>query len=145
MAAALRPSARLRLAGAIFIVTVLLDQLTKYGAGVVGKTNLNPGVSFGFLQFFPSWILTGLLTVVVVLIAWQGWGFWRRHPVISGLFFGGAVSNLLDRWWLGSVRDWLPIPLVGMSNNIADYALAGAILLIALTLIRKPHEHTSSI
>lgn len=46
---------------------------------------------------------------------------WLNNPVASGLFFGGAVSNILDRMFFGAVKDWIKIPLFGIYNNLADW------------------------
>lgn len=131
--------------GVIILVTIAVDQLSKYLAPLAFQVSLNPGISFGWGNAMPSWILTGVLTVLIGVIWWLARSFWQRHLFITGLFFGGAVSNILDRWIWGAVRDWLPLPFTNIHNNLADYALAAAVLLIAYELGLKHHAYSDSI
>lgn len=134
----------MRLLVLILTITVLSDQVTKGWAHTQELVSFNPGISFGLGSLMPSWALTLLLTIFLVGIAWVGRSFWLKQPVVAGLFLGGALSNLIDRWLWGSVRDWLPIPLLNMTNNLADYALAIAVILIGYSLIRQ-HNHADTI
>lgn len=120
---------------------ILSDQLTKMWAYNQGWVILNPGISFGWLAGVPSSLILGLLTGLVVVLAWWSRRFWTRYTLAGGLFWGGALSNLLDRWWWGGVRDWLPVPGVKIHNNLADYALTVAILIVGYYLIRPSHDH----
>lgn len=115
----------------IMVGIILLDQFTKLLASVWGWASLNVGISFGWLSPLPPWLLTLCLFALLVGVWGITKGEWAGHPVAAGMFVGGAVSNLIDRILLGGVRDWLPIPMTTIHNNLADYAiLVGLILLI---------------
>lgn len=116
----------------IILSTIVIDQATKFLAGSFGMVTLNPGISFGWLSVFPSWALTLALMVLLLAVWWMTRSDWSTHPIAMGLFIGGAISNLLDRVIWSGVRDWLPVPLTAIHNNLADYAIAiGLLLLIA--------------
>jgi signal peptidase II len=132
--------------GVIILVTIAVDQLSKYLAPLVFQVSFNPGISFGWLQMLPSWALTAALIGCTGIIWWLGQAFWSQHSLLTGLFFGGAVSNIIDRLIWGAVRDWLPLPFTTIHNNLADYALAAAVLLIAYELgLKKHHAHSDSV
>jgi signal peptidase II len=79
------------------------------------------------------------LAVALAVTAMIGLAIYVRRLVRSGavpawaigLLLGGALSNLLDRLFLGAVQDWLATPWAVC--NLADLAvLAGAVgLLVA--------------
>ncbi len=106
-----------------FLLTIAVDQATKMNAALV---TLNTGISFGL---FPSSLLTFLLSGVLLLIAYQfGKLFFQVSPVLTGIFFGGSTSNLIDRALYGGVRDFLPIPFFSIHNNLADWAIILSLL-----------------
>ena len=96
----------------IFLI-VLLDQGTKYFFG--GQINL--GVSFSFLQISPI-ILVAMQLVLLFLVARM-----MRSNICVGLILGGGISNLVDRVLFGGVRDWMTLPVLGLHNNLADWAI----------------------
>lgn len=64
--------------------------------------------------------------------------FQLSPSVPLSLFLGGALSNIADRLWLGGVRDWLVIPGTRLYNNLADYAIAVAVIWLILIFWREP-------
>jgi lipoprotein signal peptidase len=128
------------------LVTIFfLDQVSKWWASSAGMSVvMNSGVSFGWLAGMEGiWLTIGL----VGLIFWLQfglWSQWRSTPVLAGMFFGGAWSNLLDRLFYNGVRDWMSIPVIGVRNNLADWAIVGsAILMLGMTYVRK--KNTDSV
>lgn len=114
-----------------FFGIVLLDQGTKY---LSPTYTLNPGISFGLFQ---SGILTALLGVILLGIAVKfGRQFLQVSEVATGIFFGASLSNILDRILFGGVRDFLPVPLLSVQNNLADWA----IILSLLWLFFRMHK-----
>lgn len=114
----------------VIVCTIIVDQMTKMAAGVNYAVTLNPGISFGWLSVIPTGILTLLLMGLLVSVWWVTRSDWATHPLAMGLFIGGSASNLVDRVWLGGVRDWLPMPLTNLHNNLADYAITVGLLLL---------------
>jgi signal peptidase II len=97
----------------------------------------NDGAIFGLFQ--DQALLFGVVSVaVVVAIVW----FHRssgRSPIMSialGLLLGGAVGNMIDRFRLGYVIDWVDAGIGDLrfyTFNVADAAITGAVLLLLLT------------
>jgi len=121
------------------VAVIAIDQLTKFFL-FSSEMTLNTGVSFSLLSFFPQWALV-LVLWGVLLVVWR-WDkeLWVRNQIATGMFFGAAVSNLLDRVLYGGVRDFLPVPLLGVENNLADYSLTIGLLLILFKEFRRQHE-----
>ena len=140
---------------------VLLDQATKLAAvsalkdggpfvlipGVFQLQYLeNRGAAFGLLQnariFFLAVTLIALAAVIYVLV---------RLPLKRGyivlrflmvLIAAGAVGNMIDRVFLGYVRDFLYFSLIDFPIfNVADiYVTCATILLILLLLFYYKEE-----
>ena len=146
-------------------MVIAFDQLTKWliqQTMVFGESlpispffNLvlvyNPGAAFSFLSSASGWqrelfIVIGLAAsgLIVYLM--------RRHandPVFCfalSLILGGAVGNVVDRFRLGPVVDFLDVHVGGYhwpAFNLADSAITcGAVLLIWDSL-RKPRVQRS--
>lgn len=109
---------------------LLVDQATKHVANKQGIVSLNPGISFGMFSaehpVISFLMLLGMGVIVSNLIQQH----WRKYPVSTGLFVGGAISNITDRIARGGVRDWLPVGPLPLRNNIADWAIFVAALLV---------------
>lgn len=101
-----------------FILLVFLDQGTKYLASSVV---INTGVSFGL--FSSSLLTLGLVGILISIAILWGKVISVQSPVAAGVFFGGAVSNIVDRLFYGGVRDFLSVPVLNVRNNIADWAI----------------------
>lgn len=129
----------------LLIGAILLDQVTKTwassmgGAGSFGAAgqmileqgNLNKGISFGLFSSFPSWLVIMVSIGILALLHNAFLSLWKKYPYVAMLFFAGGLSNAIDRVVLGGVRDWLPIPFIGLYNNVADWYIAIAVILIA--------------
>jgi lipoprotein signal peptidase len=124
----------------VFLVSLVFDQLTKLLAAAYLETSLNHGISFGWLANFPSEMMTALLVFLAMIMAYSLRREWRRRPVIAGLFWAGVVSNLLDRILLGGVIDWISLPYVEIKNNLADFYLAIALILLFIKELRSHSE-----
>lgn len=127
------------------LLVVVLDQISKYWAERVGNTTLNAGVSFGWLQTISAgWML------VLLSLVWMGVTYYlvktpNFNSLGRGLIIGGGLGNLIDRVLWGGVRDWLPIPGVNLTNNLADYALVIGCLVILMThYLSKPTKNVES-
>jgi len=113
----------------IFFLLLGLDQLTKYLATKTGLVHYNSGLSFGLGGGVPlSFLILGVLLILI-------WVF-RKIDLpnwFKSLFFAGAISNLVDRFlFMGQVRDWLPIPVFNLVNNLADWYIFSAVAIYVL-------------
>ncbi len=105
---------------------------------------LNPGVAFGILAGVPPgwrWLVTVfslaalllLCSLAVRIVPDGGW----LGPIALGLVFGGAAGNLLDRWRLGAVVDFIDLywrDYHWPAFNVADSAITVGVLLLAAEL-----------
>ena len=96
----------------------------------------NTGVSFGFLNDAPPWVVglvsTAALLAVVFLLIRTLPG--RTGRIAAALIVGGAVGNLIDRIALGSVTDFLDLPLIPPCN-VADIAITFGAITMAVGLL----------
>ncbi len=128
-------------AGIIF----LLDQFSKFIVGFsrfFGSIVINTGVSFGLLRSNHLLISTLLLLVLGILVVCVIQKNWRQHPIATGLFIGGALSNIVDRVQYGGVRDWLPVGIFSIKNNLADWAICIAAVWVVTAPLRKVAKTT---
>ena len=97
----------------------------------------NSGALFGL--FKDQALLFGLVSIGVVgLIVWFHGSSGRNTPlsVALGLLLGGAIGNMIDRFRLGYVIDWVDAGIGDLrfyTFNVADSAISVAILLLILT------------
>lgn len=121
----------------VWLLLVLLDQLSKLWASAQGFVVMNRGVSFAWLSAVSSeWLLIGLMLFGLGAI-WSLRQQLVRQPLAAGLVIAGITSNLFDRMWFGGVRDWLPIPLFDLRNNLADYALISGLIWLAAGELKR--------
>lgn len=115
---------------------VAADQISKAWASWAGWVHLNQGISFTLLSSAPSWfvnLLVGAILLAIVLMVWS----WRqhRHGYWLVAVLAAGFSNWLDRVLYGGVRDWLVVPVLHLKNNLADWYIAGSLVMLVFTLI----------
>lgn len=126
------------------LVVLIIDQSSKWWAMKEGRAVLNSGVSFGF--FDSSSILLPILLTFVMWIA-LGWMFrkeWRHMEYALVAVYAGSFSNVIDRIRVGGVIDFLPVPLLQVSNNVADWVIVMGLGYIFVKLLmndKNSHSH----
>lgn len=139
-------------------VAVLLDQLSKitmsrllsYGQSetITSYFNLvmvyNQGAAFSFLSNqggWQRWFFSALALGVSVFIVFmlKKNASQRMFCWSLSLILGGAVGNLIDRTALGSVTDFLDLPLLPPCN-VADVAITFGALTMALAILLTDDE-----
>jgi signal peptidase II len=143
----------------IAAIVILLDQVTKAvilrtmaigdSTTVNAVLNIvhwrNTGAAFSFLHAsdgWQRWLFVGLALVAAVFIVWLlgRHGSQRRFAWALSLILGGAIGNVIDRLWHGSVVDFIQVHWQNAtfpSFNLADSAITlGAALLILDELLR---------
>lgn len=94
----------------------------------------NSGALFGF--FRDQAVLFGIVSLGVVglILAYHGRSGRNLYlSVTLGLLLGGAIGNLIDRFRLGYVVDWIDMGIGDLrfwTFNVADAAVTTAILLL---------------
>ena len=69
---------------------------------------INKGVAFSMFSFLNGWLKYIQLVLIGVLIFYFfKEKIFHKHPIISGMLFGAAVSNLIDRFLRGGVVDYV--------------------------------------
>ncbi len=113
----------------------------------------NTGAAFSLLADAPGWqrwfFIALAIVVSVYLIVWL-WRIRRSRQVFLSaglaLVLGGAIGNVIDRIYLGSVVDFIQVLIMGWpfpSFNVADSAISvGAAFLIIDTLFFSGREKT---
>jgi signal peptidase II len=98
----------------------------------------NRGVAFGFL---PGRHLAVSLLVAVALLVLVA--YFARHydrPLVwlpTGLLLGGALGNILDRLRVGSVTDFVKLPLGWPPFNLADASITVGVVLLFVTIEKR--------
>ena len=109
----------------------------------------NPGVAFGLFaqsnSHFRGAILIGfsILAIVILAILLTRIRRWDRPTGIGvALVFGGALGNVYDRLYAGTVTDFLDF-YIGTHHwftfNLADTAICCGAGLLILSMLRAPH------
>lgn len=156
----------------IAAAVVILDQLTKWRVEATIPLNSssapfpalypyfqlthisNTGTAFGLLPQ-AKWAFTILAIVVAAGLAYLNFrlpGQSLKLRITLGLLFGGALGNLIDRFRIGHVTDFLnfnlrpllhpliDIPLLDWAVfNVADMAVSAGIAIMAYMMLREPH------
>jgi signal peptidase II len=113
----------------------------------------NPGAAFGMLADSGPWRAFLLVGVSVIMMAVIGFLLWRPRSVgmhqteiaqvALALVFGGALGNVWDRLFRGTVTDFLQV-FIGSyefpSFNAADSAITIGACLLIIDLWRT-HQH----
>ncbi|MEO1641012.1 MAG: signal peptidase II [Pseudomonadota bacterium] len=105
----------------------------------------NRGVNFGlFADFDMRWVLIGVAFAITGFVIW-----WLNRIeatkwvyIAGGLLVGGAMGNVIDRFFYGAVADFLNMSCCGIVNpyafNVADICIfIGAIGLAFLADDKK--------
>ena len=98
----------------------------------------NYGVTFGFFQNVPWWVLTLVATAIVLFLAVSLIRATRAAEAVAyGMVIGGALGNVVDRVRFGGVTDFLDFYL-GTAHwpafNLADVFVVcgvGILLIVA--------------
>lgn len=140
--------------GLMIVVLILIDQLTKIGAVRVLKDGSdiaiwnnvfhlhyieNTGAAFGMLGGRQLFLIIVTLIIMIVMcwyyrkLPYTFWGKWARVSFV--MIISGAIGNLIDRAFLGYVRDFLYFKLIDFPVfNVADIlvVVGVGVLLVAI-------------
>ncbi|MEJ8562439.1 signal peptidase II [Yoonia sp. GPGPB17] len=90
----------------------------------------NRGVNFGlFAEFDMRWVLIAVAFLITAAVIW--WlnkvGGTKWVYISGGLLIGGAMGNVIDRFFYGAVADFLNMSCCGINNpyafNVADICI----------------------
>lgn len=110
------------------LITILLDQISKFVAVQYLPQVVNAGFSFGLGQGTTIWLFVILLVIVVFDSLKRG------IQVPDACIISGGLSNILDRYFRGGVVDW--IHLGPLWFNFSDISITVGVLWILLSSLR---------
>jgi signal peptidase II len=137
----------------IAVGVVALDQITKFIMTNVRFVQVipdffslsytqNPGFAFGWGADNP--LTRWGVAVFAVIVSAAGVALFIRYKgrdkllaIGGGLFIGGTLGNLIDRIFLGDVRDFIYLEFVNNNSNIADLGITTGCILLGVWFIFK--------
>ncbi len=137
------------------ISKVLIDVYLKINAKIILIPNFfsitrvsNYGAAWSILNN-KTYFLIGI-TLIVLIILYKYVDTFKKNTrnIISfGLLFGGITGNLLDRLFLGYVRDFLSFKIINYNYpvfNISDVAIFIGTILLIIAIIKGEDYGNSS-
>jgi len=136
-----RDAARRLLIVSVALLALVIDVASKAAAtsllaeGPVGVGPImlrlvhNSGFALGLGAAAPRWVILGITAAVagfVFVMAWRG-GF---RGIAAGLLVGGAIANVADRAFDGTVVDWIDVGAWPTFNLADAFILAGLALML---------------
>lgn len=123
----------------VIFLLLIIDLTTKYlffdmelAQGLFHAT-LNTGISFWIA--IPQWVIQRITIIFLLFISYL-LNKQKIHPVIAALIIAGWIGNLLDRIFLGWVRDFIRLGF-GPVFNVADIYINLAVVYFILFEFKK--------
>lgn len=129
-------------------LSVLVDLLSKiftdgkFGINILGEflkfnSTHNYGAAYGIFsgQGIGLIIVTSIVLVVILIYNYFHKNKTVLYSISAGLIIGGAIGNLIDRIFLGYVRDFIKFSIFNFTCNIADICLTFGVVLFAIYLL----------
>ncbi|MFH1210084.1 MAG: signal peptidase II [archaeon] len=116
----------------LIIVLILLDQLTKHFL----TTTINYGAAFSILQNQRIFLIIISIIVLGFCIYYFIKDKDKKQRIALSLIISGTSSNLIDRIFLGYVRDFIDLKIWPVFN-VADSLNCIGVLLLIYFLIKK--------
>lgn len=144
----------------IIAVVIVLDQVSKtyifaniglhkshYATSFLNIVHaLNKGISFGMFNskpLHPHFFTALNICIVFMLFFWAMRGKEHNIEIYIALIIGGAIGNIIDRFYHGAVIDFIDFHIYGHhypAFNVADSAICiGAFLIIVTPFFTKKH------
>ena len=112
----------------LIILLIILDQLTKYFLGNVK----NYGAAFGILHGYTTFLI--IVSLVVLVICFYYYYKNKNLKISLSFILAGTLGNLIDRIFLGYVRDFIDLNFFPVFNLADMFNVVGVILIIYLSL-----------
>ena len=125
----------------VFLICTLMSGVADQGVKYLFSSHamLNTGISFSFLSGLGGLLESALILLLIVGIG-VTWHCLRVPHWSQGAFWGAAISNMIDRFWFGGVRDVWYIPGTTVKNNLADWLIA-AIAVYWMWYLYRQEQH----
>jgi signal peptidase II len=121
--------------------SIVSGEERKFLPGISLVYSRNHGVAFG-LQPGSNVAVTALIAAALVVLL----VYFVRHRseawmwLPTGMLFGGAIGNLIDRIRHGGVTDFIKLPLGWPPFNIADASITLGVALLFLLIDHHRHR-----
>jgi signal peptidase II len=128
----------------IIAALIFIDQFSKYiirlrrladGGFYICNKNIAFGIQIPDFLFWLFWV-----AVAIVLV----WNVYKKHFLLSPLSFllilSGAISNIIDRIYLGCIVDFIDLKFWPVFNLADVFITIGAIMLISKMLNLKSQK-----
>ncbi len=114
----------------LIVVLILLDQITKFLFNKV----INYGAAFNILEGYTTLLI--IISFIVLIICTYYYIINKDKRVKFGLTFliSGIIGNLIDRVYLGYVRDFIDFNIFPIFNLADIFNVIGVILIIYFSL-----------
>ncbi len=129
------------------LMIVFLDQLTKilltnkhysiFGFPIISYTQ-NTGAAFSILQG-QRWLFITVSIIALIILSYYTAKIREEHTSLHisiGILMGGMIGNLIDRIFLGYVRDFINLK-IWPTFNVADSAMFIAIIFLIVYVIKR--------
>lgn len=145
------------------IIVLAIDQITKIiissyislGDSISLIPNLfgisykqNYGAAFGILSNMTNiLILVSFVGLIVVYRYIRTFKVNKRNNLAFGFLFGGICGNLIDRIFLGYVRDFFDLYIFSYkipTFNIADMMILSGVILLIIAIIKGEDEYNEN-
>lgn len=144
----------------VAVVSLLLDQITKILIGIFFTLDeriilIKNFFSLHFIENYgAAWsilnnkvdflIIISLVAIFIIYRFMYNFKQNSRNNIAFGLILGGIVGNLIDRVFLGYVRDFLSFKLFSYHYpifNLADTFIVIGVFLLIIAIIKGEDKH----
>jgi signal peptidase II len=144
----------LKIAGTIFIVVFIIDQIVKYGFANLGwdangpymslKLAYNYGVAFSMFSFLAEYLkyIQLLMVFAGTIYLFMNKDVFKEYYIPIALLYAGGLSNILDRFTYSGVVDYFywHYGFEFAIFNIADVMINIAVVIIIYKQIKQSRE-----
>ena len=147
----------------IIFLSLILDQISKIvintnlkeneSIKVIGSffklTNVfNEGAAFSLFDGSKVFlIIVSIISILFLLYMMKDFKDSKLNNIAFGLIYGGILGNLIDRLFLGYVRDFLDFNIFGFHYpvfNLADSFIVIGVITLIIDLIKGEKDGVSS-
>lgn len=148
---------------AVSVITLLIDQITKILISIFIGTNEviaiiknffsihfieNYGAAWSLFNYKVEILVIASIVALLILTRYMYcFQTTKRNNIAFGLLFGGIFGNLIDRVFLGYVRDFLSFKFINYQYpifNFADIAIVLGVFLLIVAIIKGEDKNENS-
>lgn len=115
-----------------------IDEIAKLLAESRGIVIVNQGAALGIIPGL-RWEVVSFAVLVFMIWYWQKIkNYWEW--LAWGMIVSGGISNLIDRFTHGGVRDYIYYPIIQVRGNLADIVIVVGVALLIWSWFREDQE-----